>query len=118
LRFVGGVDGHAHRPDILSPGLVAEMTSSGPTVCAGGACYWGLGWLVRPTQGDATWTHGGSLPGTTTMLVRSYHNFSWVGLFNARSLTPNSEAELNAALWTALAGVTSLPKHDLFATFR
>ncbi len=118
LRLAGGVDGRAHRPDILGPGIIAEMTGGGPAVCAGGACYWGLGWLVRPTQGDATWTHGGSLPGTTSMLVRSYHNFSWVGLFNARSLSPNSEAELNAALWSALAGVTSLPTHDLFSTFR
>jgi N-acyl-D-amino-acid deacylase len=118
LRFVGGVDGHAHRPDILSPGIIAEMTGSGPAVCAGGGCYWGLGWVIRPTQGDATWTHGGSLPGTTGMLVRSYHNFSWVGLFNGRSLTPNSEAELDAALWNALAGVTSFPAHDLFSTFQ
>jgi CubicO group peptidase (beta-lactamase class C family) len=118
LRFVGGVDGRAHRPDILSAGLVAQMTSSGPTVCASGACYWGLGWLVRPTQSDATWTHGGSWPGTTSMLVRSYHNFSWVGLFNARSLTPNSEAELDAALWNALAGATSFPAHDLFSAFQ
>jgi hypothetical protein len=52
------------------------------------------------------------------MLVRSYHNFSWIGLFNARSLTPNSEPALNAALWNALAGVTSFPTHDLFSTFQ
>jgi CubicO group peptidase (beta-lactamase class C family) len=118
LRFVGGVDGRAHRPDILSAGLVAEMTGSGPTVCASGGCYWGLGWVVRPTQGDATWWHGGTLPGTTAMLVRTYHNFSLVGLFNARSLTANLEVELDAALWNALAGVTSFPAHDLFSTFQ
>jgi N-acyl-D-amino-acid deacylase len=118
LRFLAGVDGRADRPDILGAGLVAAMTSSGPAVCAGGACYYAFGWFVRPGQGDATWTHGGSLPGTTSMLVRSYHNFSWVGLFNARSLTPNSEAELDAALWSALGGITSFPTHDLFSTFR
>mgnify|MGYP006143552967 FL=1 len=118
LRFVAGVDGHASRPDILSAALVAQMTSSGPTVCASGACYYAFGWLVRPTQGDATWSHGGTLPGTTSMLVRSYHNFSMVGLFNARSLTANLEAELYAALWNALAGVTSFPAHDLFSTFQ
>jgi N-acyl-D-amino-acid deacylase len=118
LRFLGGVDGRANRPDILSAGLVAEMTGSGATVCASGACYYAAGWFVRPTQGDATWTHGGTLPGTTSMLVRTYHNFSLVGLFNARSLTANLEAELDAALWKALAGVTSLPAHDLFSTFR
>jgi N-acyl-D-amino-acid deacylase len=118
LRFVGGVDGRAHRPDILSSGLVAEMTGGGPNVCASGGCYWGLGWVVRPTQGDATWWHGGTLPGTTAMLVRTYHNFSLVGLFNARSPTADLEAELDAALWNALADVTSFPAHDLFPAFQ
>jgi CubicO group peptidase (beta-lactamase class C family) len=118
LRFLAGVDGRANRPDILSAGLVAEMTGSGAPVCANGACYYAAGWWVRPTQGDASWWHGGTLPGTTAMLVRTYHNFSLVGLFNARSLTANLEAELDAALWNALAGVTSYPTHDLFSTFQ
>ena len=118
LRFLAGVDGRANRPDILGAGLVAEMTGSGATVCASGACYYGAGWFVRPTQGDANWWHGGTLPGTTAMLERTYHNFSMVGLLNARSLTANLEAELDAALWNALAGVTSFPAHDLFSTFR
>jgi N-acyl-D-amino-acid deacylase len=117
LRFLAGVDGRANRPDILSAGLVAEMTSNGPAVCASGACYYAGGWLVRPTQGDATWSHGGALRGTTSFLLRSYHNFSWVALFNARSQTLNFDTELHAALWDALAGVTSFPAHDLFSTF-
>jgi N-acyl-D-amino-acid deacylase len=94
------------------------MTSSGPAVCAGGACYYAYGWLVRPTQGDATWEHGGALPGTASTLVRSYHNFSWVALFNARAWTPSFDGELNAALWDALGQVTSFPEHDLFSSFR
>ena len=117
LRFLGGVDGRPDRPDILGPGLVAEMTSSGAAVCPDGACHYGAGWFVRPTQGDANWWHGGTLPGTTGMLVRTYHNFSLVGLLNARSLTANLEAELDAALRNGLAGVTSFPAHDLFSTF-
>ena len=52
------------------------------------------------------------------MLVRTYHDFSLVGLFNARSLTANLEAELHAALWNALGGMTSFPRHDLFSSFR
>ncbi len=115
LRFMAGVDGRASRPDILGAGLVAEMTSNGPAVCAGGACYYAGGWLVRPTQGDANWWHGGDLPGTTAILVRSYHNFSWVALFNANA-APAFDNELDAALWSALAGVTSFPAHDLFST--
>ena len=118
LRFLAGVDGRADRPDILGPGLVAEMTGSGPVVCSSGACYYAAGWLVRPTQGDANWSHGGTLPGTTGMLVRTHHNFSMVGLLNTRSLTANLEAELNAALWSGLAGATSFPTHDLFPAFR
>jgi len=118
LRFLSGVDGRPERPDILSAGLVAEMTGSGPTVCTSGACYWSSGWLVRPSQGGATWSHGGTLPGTTAMLVRTHHGFSLVGLFNARSPTADLEGELYGALWNALSGVTAFPTHDLFATFR
>jgi N-acyl-D-amino-acid deacylase len=118
LRFLSGVDGRANRPDILSAGLVSAMTSNGPTVCISSGCYYAFGWLVRPTQGDATWEHGGAWPGTTSRIVRSYHNFSWVALFNARSSTAGFDAELDAALWTALAQSTSFPTHDLFSTFR
>jgi len=118
LRFLGGVDGRANRPDILRPELVAQMTGSGPDQCAGGACYYAFGWWVRPIQGDANWWHTGTLPGTTSILVRTYNNVSWVGLFNSRSLTANLEAEVDAALSNAFAGVTSFPTHDLFPTFR
>src|SRR5688572_32155044 len=88
LRLVGGIDGRATRPDILSAALVGEMTGSGPVVCASGACYYGAGWFVRPTQGDANWWHGGSLPGATAMLVRTYNNVAWIGLFNGRTVSP------------------------------
>ena len=96
------------------------MTGTGPAVCAGGACYYGAGWFVRPILGDANWWHGGSLPGATAMLVRTYDNVAWIGLFNGRVVTPtaNSEPELDATLWKAFAGVTSFPAHDLFPTFR
>ncbi|MES2521439.1 MAG: serine hydrolase domain-containing protein [Gemmatimonadota bacterium] len=118
LRFVGGVDGRASRPDILGPALVVQMTGSGPALCADGSCYYAFGWGVRPTQGDANWWHGGSLFGTTAMLVRTHHNFAWVGLFNGNRQTANLEAELDAALANAFAGVTSFPTHDLFPNFR
>ena len=117
LRFLSGVDGRTSRPDILGAGLVAEMTSHGVTVCADGGCYYGAGWFVRPTQGDANWWHGGDLPGTTALLVRTYHNFSWVALFNGNAAAAGFDGELDAGLWNALAAVTSFPTHDLFSTF-
>ena len=117
LRFVAGVDGRASPPDILSPQLVADMTGSGATVCPDGTCYYAAGWFVRPVQSGATWWHGGDLPGTKSMLVRSYHNVSWVALFNigAPSGLVN---ELDAALWDALGTMTSFPTQDLFPSFR
>jgi CubicO group peptidase (beta-lactamase class C family) len=117
LRFLSGVDGRANRPDIMSPALVAEMTSNGAAVpCAPATCQYAGGWLIRSTQGDANWSHGGALPGAATMLVRSYHNFSWVALFNAQpGGTFNTERD--AALWKALGEVTTFPTHDLFSTF-
>ena len=93
------------------------MTSNGATLCPDGSCYYAGGWVVRPVQDGATWSHGGDFPGTKAILVRSYYNISWVALFNAGT-SANVGSELDAALWGALAGVTSFPTHDLFATFR
>src|SRR4051812_2974907 len=117
LRFVNGVDGRANPPDMLSAGLVSEMTSNGATVCADGSCYYAGGWFVRPVQSGATWWHGGDLPGTKSLLVRSYYDISWVALFNAGA-PPKFNGELDAALWDALANVTSFPAQDLFSEFR
>jgi len=117
LRFVVKVDGRESPPDILSAGLVSEMTSNGATLCSDGSCYYAGGWVVRPVQDGATWSHGGDLPSTKAILVRSYYNVSWVALFNTGA--PNSLiAELDPALWQALNNMKSFPTQDLFSTFR
>ena len=117
LRFVVKMDGRDSPPDILSAGLISEMTSNGATLCLDGSCYYAGGWVVRPVQNGATWSHGGDFPGTKAILVRSYYNVSWVALFNAGE--PNSlTSELDAALWGALGKMTSFPTQDLFANFR
>lgn len=117
LRFVTRVDGRDSPPDILSTQLVEAMTTKGTTVCPDGSCFYAGGWNVRPVQDGATWSHGGDLPGTKGILVRSYYNVSWVALFNTSA--PNSLiGELDAALWQALNGMTSFPANDLFPTFR
>jgi N-acyl-D-amino-acid deacylase len=117
LRFLTHVDGRDSPADILSAQTVAQMTGSGPDQCTGGACIYAFGWWVRPVQGDATWWHGGDMPSTKAMLVRSYYNgVSWVALFNTAA--PNTLInELDDALWNALGSMTSFPTHDLFASF-
>lgn len=118
LRFIGGVDGRPSRSDILRSDIIATMTGSGPKSCSDGSCYYAFGWWVRPTQSDANWWHTGTLPGTTAILVRTYNDVAWVGLFNTRSTVANLEVESDAALAKAFLGVTSFPTHDLFSTFR
>jgi len=117
LRFVNGVDGRASPPDILSPELVAAMITPGPLVCPDGSCYYAAGWNVHPLPGgDATWWHGGDLPSTKAVLVRSSTGISWVALFNTSA--PNSFiGELEAALWQSLNGMGAFPTQDLFSTF-
>ena len=48
--------------------------------------FYGYGWLVRRVGGGHrlnTW-HNGSLPGTSTLLVRRHDGFNWAVLFNSR----------------------------------
>jgi len=83
--------------------------------------YYGLGWQVRPVTtggtGRNTW-HTGSLPGTFTIVVRTYNGMSWAALFNRRDdASGKSYGDIDAALWTAANGVKSWPTNDFFPTY-
>jgi len=114
LRFLTAVDGFATRPDLLRPETISLMKTTAPGVWGSSPYYYAMGWLLRPLQDN--WWHDGSLPGTTTLLVRAGDGLAWAALFNARSMKPNSlfAAELDPALWQAVGGVTSWPTGDLF----
>jgi N-acyl-D-amino-acid deacylase len=120
MRFVNAVDGRASVPDFLSAQSIATMTAKPTNPYWQTSSYWyGLGWLVRPSNGDANWWHDGSLPGTTTLLVRAYNGISWVALFNARN-EPGGCAfscELDSSLWQAVDRVQQWPTVDLFSRY-
>ncbi|QNE22819.1 beta-lactamase family protein [Kribbella qitaiheensis] len=82
--------------------------------------YYGLGWQVRPTTGGTgrnTW-HTGSLPGTFTLLVRTYNGMSWAALFNRRDdASGKSYGDIDQAMWTAANSVTKWPTNDLFPQY-
>jgi N-acyl-D-amino-acid deacylase len=82
--------------------------------------YYGLGWQVRPVgrEGKANTWHSGSLPGTTTLLVRRWDGLDWAVLFNLRSndeKLPNGA--IDGALHKAAGKVTEWPKEDFFPKF-
>ena len=68
--------------------------------------YYACGWNVRPvgTSGASNTWHGGSLPGTSTLLVRRHDGIDWAVLFNRRErsgkLRPSHDADqrINQAL--------------------
>lgn len=56
--------------------------------------FYGMGWLVRPVGGSAEWFnawHNGSLPGTSTLMIRRSDGVCWTVLFNSRE-TPEKQA--------------------------
>jgi CubicO group peptidase (beta-lactamase class C family) len=82
--------------------------------------YYGLGWQVRPTTGGTgrnTW-HTGSMPGTFTLLVRTYSGLSWAAVFNRRDdASGKSYGDIDQAMWTAANSVTTWPTHDYFPQY-
>lgn len=77
VRFAMHVDGFPNPPDILRAETVKTMTT--PTAANGNyAC----GWSVNDVP---NWWHGGSLPGTSSILVRTASGLCWAALANARA---------------------------------
>jgi N-acyl-D-amino-acid deacylase len=119
LRFLTAVDGLESRKDILKPESIKQMIArpADNPAWANTAYWYADGWLVRPSGGDANWWHNGSLPGTSTLMVRAYNGVAWVALFNARAKDSGFDGALDQGMWTALKGVTAWPSHDLFARY-
>jgi len=81
--------------------------------------YYALGWQVRPVGGEANWWHTGSLPGSSSILVRTHHGLCWAALFNSRPKEYSSFLEeLDDALWKAVNDITEWPSYDLFENYR
>jgi N-acyl-D-amino-acid deacylase len=82
--------------------------------------FYGCGWQVRPQgpPGKVNFWHGGSLPGTWTLLVHRWDGLSWAVLLNQRSGRGGpSDGELDPAMHRAAAGVKEWPEVDLFGKY-
>ncbi len=118
VRFAASVDG-AKPPSYLDSTSIQLMAARPPPPLWVGSDYWyGLGWNVRePADGQFTWWHTGSLPGTMTIVVRAYDGIIWAALFNTRPQNSDqASTELDNILWDARNQVTAWPTNDLFST--
>ena len=113
LRFMLHVDGRME-PVPLKPATVREMLAMPDRVVRKDPEVWyGMGWQVRHEGNDANWWHTGSLPGTTTILVRTWQGMHWAALFNTRPKSSAFAAELDIALWKAAGEVREWPSREI-----
>lgn len=116
-RYAVHVDGFASPSDVLTPNselLTSTGTSANP--------QYGLGWVLF-THGNSDracsassevpcrveW-HNGSLPGTTSILVRTTGEFTWAAITNTRDNSPN----IDGMMWDIVNSVEHWPAYDLF----
>jgi CubicO group peptidase (beta-lactamase class C family) len=102
VRFGVRNDVFTSKSDLLTPTTFNTMMT-GSTANPGYACGWARNSVPN-------YWHGGSLPGTSTVLVRTNSKFVWAALANSRSPDPN----LDGMMWEINAAVPSWPAHDLF----
>jgi hypothetical protein len=124
VRFAAAMDvpGKLLKPELCAqiyepPAAPVSRKSDGTLTSA----YYACGWQVRliGNQGKANYWHGGSLPGTSTLLVRRFDGLGWAVVFNQRSRDAKlPDGAIDAALHRAADSVADWPKEDLFENYR
>lgn len=118
MRFITLFDGQDSIPDLLSQDSIGSITTR-PTAKTweSSAAYYGLGWMARPYLNGFNLWHTGSLPGTTTLLVKAATGLSWAVLTNTRLNGPQQDAlsaRMDGGMWNALSKVDFSGARDLF----
>ena len=98
-RFASHVDGQSPARNILQAAWIREMT----TATAANAGY-AKGWAVNRIP---NWWHTGSLPGTTSILVRTASGFCWAALANSREASVDTGGAMDQMMWRLVRQVRS-----------
>ncbi|MEH1169925.1 serine hydrolase domain-containing protein [Micromonospora sp. CPCC 205539] len=119
VRWASAFD--AGSPILNNTSLGKVWAVPNPTGVNANGWYYGLGWQVRPVTsggtGRNTW-HTGSLPGTYSLMARTYHGLSWAVLFNQRDDSSGlTYGDIDPALWAASRAVTSWPTHNFWSKY-
>ncbi|HEY3148936.1 MAG TPA: serine hydrolase domain-containing protein, partial [Dongiaceae bacterium] len=125
-RFAAALDDPSHSP-LLKPWTFETMYAAPPAPVSRqkdgslDATWYGCGWNVRSVNDDddeANYWHAGSLPGTSTLLVRRWDGLSWAVLFNQRSEDKKlPDGAIDGGLHRAADAVVDWPKENLFDRF-
>jgi CubicO group peptidase (beta-lactamase class C family) len=99
VQFAMHVDGFAAPPNILKPETIRAMT----TASSANAGY-AKGWAVNKAN---NWWHNGSLPGTSTIVVRTHGGFCWAAFINTRRADSPLDGDLDRLIWSMAGQVKS-----------
>jgi len=89
--FASHVDGQSTSRNILQPESIRQMTT--PTSANAG---YAKGWAVNRVP---NWWHGGSLPGTTSFMVRTASGLCWAALANTREDSGDTGGAMDKMMW-------------------
>ena len=104
VQFLNHVAGAPGIPTLLTPATIQAMTTPAPAYPQGPARY-ARGWMVRD-NGAGNWWHSGSLPGSTTIMVRTATGMCWAALTNTRTQPSNEiDTALDQMMWNMVRTV-------------
>jgi CubicO group peptidase (beta-lactamase class C family) len=99
VQFLDHVAGSGQIPAMLKPETIRMMTTPAPAYPQNSPAKYARGWMVRG-NGAGNWWHNGSLPGSTTIMVRTATGLCWAALTNTRT-QPSDEIDkaLDGMMW-------------------
>jgi CubicO group peptidase (beta-lactamase class C family) len=101
VQFLNHVAGAPNIPALLQPETVRKMTTP-VAVYPQGNVRCARGWMVA-NNGAGTWFHSGSLPGSTSLMVRNPDGSCSVAVCNTRT---QPHAEMDDALFQMMGNLT------------
>jgi CubicO group peptidase (beta-lactamase class C family) len=101
VQFLDHVAGAPNIPALLKPQTIQAMTTPAPAYPAGDARY-ARGWMVSG-NGAGSWWHSGSLPGSTSLMIRNPDGSCSAAICNTRS---QPHQEMDNALYQLMGDLT------------
>ncbi|UPK39565.1 beta-lactamase family protein [Bradyrhizobium sp. 186] len=92
VQFLMHVDGYARPANILRPRTIQVMT-----IAPSYSPDYAKGFCINKFD---NWWHNGSLPGTSTIAVRTHGGFCWAAFTNTRRANTKMDGDLDELNWT------------------
>jgi CubicO group peptidase (beta-lactamase class C family) len=105
VQFLDHLGGAANLPSLLKPETIRIMTTPAPANPQDSPGKYARCWMVR-NNGLGNWWHSGSLPGSTTIMVRTANGTCWAALTKTRTEPHNQmDAALDELIWNMVRAV-------------